>query len=119
MNTPSNSINTENLFPIFRFDLQNRLVFANLAATPLMTHWKCRINERVPAEVMAEYPELFHSVVSHRPQDVQVTFNEFSISFTIVPFPEAGYIGMYAYKVNMVENFTGKTTETVLANTKS
>lgn len=108
MKTSTNSIHNENLFPIFRFDLENRLIYANLAATPLMQHWKCRINERVPAEVMARYPELFHSVISHRPQDIQVTFNEYQISFSIVPFPEAGYIGMYAYNMTVVENIATK-----------
>ena len=104
----TNSIHNENLFPVFRFDLENRLIYANLAATPLMQHWKCRINERVPAGIMAQYPELFHSVISHRAQDVVVTFNEFQISFSIVPFPEAGYIGMYAYQMCLTENLVSK-----------
>ncbi|HEX5001231.1 MAG TPA: hypothetical protein VFW78_01945 [Bacteroidia bacterium] len=115
----SKSIHNDNMFPVFRFDFENRLTFANIAATPLMSHWKCRINERIPGEVMAQYPELFHSVVSHRPQDVQVNFNDFVISFSIVPFPEAGYIGMYAYNMSVVNETSQPATQPELVKVKA
>ena len=108
MNQEKLQKNDESLFPVFRFDLDNRLIYANLPALPLMKHWKCRINERIPAEVVSRYPELFHSALSHRPTDFAVTFNNCQIKFSIVPFPEAKYIGMYAYAMEVMENFSGK-----------
>jgi hypothetical protein len=102
--------NSETLFPVFRFDLENRLIYANQPALPLIKHWHCRINERMPGEVISQYPELFHAALSHRPTDVTIEFNDQLIHFTIVPFPEARYIGMYAYSIELSENFINKQT---------
>ncbi len=110
MNQERKQTTDENLFPVFRFDLENRLVYANVPALPLMKHWKCRINEKVPGDIISRYPELFHTALSHKPMDVTVDMNTYSISFSIVPFPEAGYIGMYAYSMELSENFIGRST---------
>jgi hypothetical protein len=109
MNQEKNHTTDENLFPAFRFDLDNRLVYANVPALPIMKNWKCRINERIPADVVNRYPELFHTALSHRPMDVTVEMNNYTVHFSIVPFPEAGYIGMYAYCMEVNENFINKT----------
>jgi hypothetical protein len=109
MNQETKRTNDENLFPVFRFDLDNRLVYANVPALPLMKFWHCRINERIPADVVSRYPELFHASLSHKPMDVTVEMNNYTIRFSIVPFPEAGYIGMYAYCMEVNENFISKT----------
>lgn len=101
--------NDETLFPVFRFDLQNRLIYANAPALPLMKFLNCSLNERVPGKVISQYPELFHAALSHKPMDLTIQFNNYSISFSIVPFPEAHYIGMYAYSMHLNENYTGQT----------
>ena len=108
MNYEQKQTTDENLFPVFRFDLENRLVYANVPALPLMKFWKCRINERIPGEVINRYPEMFHTALSHKPMDVTVEMNSYTINFSIVPFPEAGYIGMYAYSMQVSENFIGR-----------
>lgn len=108
MNQQQNQHSDENLFPVFRFDLENRLVYANVPALPLMKFWNCRINEKLPARVISMYPELFHAALSHRPTDLTIEFNTHVIKFSIVPFPEAKYIGMYAYAMELNENFVTK-----------
>ncbi len=110
MNQEKNQAIDENLFPAFRFDLENRLIYANVTSLPLMKHWHCRMNERIPADIVSQYPELFHTALSHRPMDVTVEMNNYTIRFSIVPFPEAGYIGMYAYCMEVNENYINKTT---------
>ena len=110
MNQQQNLKNDDSLFPVFRFDLENRLVYANVPALPLMKFWNCRINEKMPAQVVSRYPELFHAALSHRPTDVVVEFKTHVFRFSIVPFPEARYIGMYAYSMEQNENFVGKNT---------
>ena len=110
MNQAQQQTTDENLFPVFRFDLENRLVYANMPALPLMKNWKCRINERIPADVVSRYPELFHTALSHKPMDLTVELNNYLIRFSIVPFPEAGYIGMYAYSMEVNENYINKST---------
>jgi len=108
MNQEHTPQHDENLFPVFRFDLDNRLTYANVPALPLMKYWKCRLNEKVPAQVISLYPELFHAALSHRPTDVTVEFKSHLIRFSIVPFPEAKYIGMYAYSMEQNEKFVAK-----------
>lgn len=108
MNQEQKQQNDDNLFPVFRFDLENRLIYANLPALPIMKNWHCRINERIPGEIISRYPELFHAALSHRPTDVTVEFKNYLIRFSIVPFPEARYIGMYAYCMEQKENFVEK-----------
>ncbi len=110
MNQEKNKTSEESLFPVFRFDLDNRLTFANVPALPLMKDWNCRINEKMPAEFISRYPELFHASLSHRPTDVTIEYRNYLIKFTIVPFPEARYIGMYAYSMEVNENFIFKNT---------
>jgi hypothetical protein len=105
MNQEKNQQHDENLFPVFRFDLENRLIYANAPALPLMQRWKCRINEKVPAEVISLYPELFHATLSHKPTDMIVEYSNSLIRFSIVPFPEARYIGMYAYSMEVNRNY--------------
>jgi hypothetical protein len=94
-------------------------VYANQPAQSLMNHWKCRLDEKIPSEVINMYPELFHSALSHKPMDVIVEMGHYSIRFSIVPFPEAGYIGMYAYCMEQNGNFTGKVTVTKVKQVES
>ena len=116
MNQEKKQNNDESLFPVFRFDLDNRLTYANVPALPLMKYWNCTINERIPAEVISQYPELFHAVLSHKPSDLVVEYKDHFIKFSIVPFPEANYIGMYAYAIEANEKFVRtKTDSTVRA----
>lgn len=107
MNNEQTTQKSENMLPVFRFDLENRLIYANDPALPLMKEWKCTINQKIPAVVISRYPELFHASMSHRATDMAVEFNNCVIHFSIVPFPEAGYLGMYAYAMESSGKFTG------------
>lgn len=106
MNVKKNDHNKANMLPVFRFDLENRLIYANGPAEPLMKEWNCKVNEKVPAEVVSHYPALFHAALSHRPFDLTVEFGNCCIHFSIVPFPEARYIGMYAYAMEANGKYT-------------
>jgi hypothetical protein len=117
MNQENQQKKDGNMLPVFRFDLENRLVYANLPALPLMQEWKCRINEKVPAEVISHYPELFQAWLSHRPTDMCVEFNNCTIRFSIVPFPEARYIGMYAYAMEVTGRIVCEPTAPAVAET--
>jgi hypothetical protein len=110
MNQEQNHNNDDSMFPVFRFDLENRLIYANLPALSLLKHWQCRINEKIPAAVISTHPELFHAILSHRPADMTVEFKSHLIRFSIVPFPEASYIGLYAYSMELSGNFVKKST---------
>ncbi len=100
----------ENMFPVIKFDLNNRLTYANVAALPLMKEWNCRINEKLPSELVSRHPELFHAGISHLDQDLTIEVGDYMMHFSLVPFPEAGYIGMYGYCIEQVENYVPRNT---------
>ena len=107
--------NHQSLFPVFKFDLNRKLVEANFASTPLLEKWGWNINEGLPSKVLSEHPQIFHSILSQRPSEIAVAMDGFVIQFCIVPFPEAGYIGMYAYSLEAV-NGVARTKKVVHQN---
>lgn len=107
----------ENMFPVFKFDMNNRLIYTNVAALPLMKEWKCKINEKLPSELVSKYPEIFHASISHQAQDLTIPCNEYLMNFSLVPFPEAGYIGMYGFSIELKESYVLKDKKTVPVNT--
>jgi len=116
MNQEKKQKHDDTIFPVFRFDLDNRITYANVPALPLMKYWKCRVNERIPAEVISQYPELFHAVLSSRPSDLIVEYKNYFIRFSIVPFPEANYVGMYAYAMEQNHDYVPTTTDNEYAH---
>ncbi|MFN5324443.1 MAG: hypothetical protein ACK5C5_05965 [Bacteroidota bacterium] len=94
-----NSPNNQSLFPVFKFNLEKKLVEANRASAPLLEKWGWKLNESLPSRVVSQHPQLFHCILSQTPADISVSMDGFQIHFSIVPFPEAGYIGMYAYSL--------------------
>jgi hypothetical protein len=105
------------MFPVLKFDLNNRLIYANVAALPLMKQWGCEINEKLPSSLVSQHPELFHSAISHYSQDLSIQHNEYIMHFSLVPFPEANYIGMYGYCIELFENYSeSKKSEENLVN---
>lgn len=107
--------NHQSLFPVFKFDLNRKLVEANFASAPLLEKWGWNIHEGLPSKVLGEHPQIFHSILSQKPSEISVAMDEFVIQFCIVPFPEAGYIGMYAYSLEAM-NGLARTTAVVQQN---
>jgi hypothetical protein len=108
MKQESNWKTTGEMFPVMKFDLENRLVYSNVAALPLLKEWKCRINEKLPSELVSRYPEIFHASFGRLDQDISIQCNDLMIHFTLVPFPEAGYIGMYGHRIEPVDSYVQK-----------
>jgi hypothetical protein len=91
--------NNQSLFPVFKFDLDKKLVEANRASMPLLEKWGWKLDQSLPTHVISQYPQLFHAILGQRPTELAVSMDGFQIHFCVVPFPEAGYIGMYAYSL--------------------
>lgn len=87
------------MFPVMRFDYNKRLIDANLTALPLLGAWKCKKGGKIPAAIFKAYPELQFAFNESGPTDLKVTFSGLNIWFDMVPFPEAGYVGLYGYHV--------------------
>lgn len=89
----------QDAFPIIRIDYDMRLLDSNLTALPLLSEWKVRKGCKIPDTVLNAYPEITHSLQDASPSGCKVAFNGLNIWFDMVPFPEAGYIGLYGYHV--------------------
>ena len=90
---------TRDMYPVMRFDYNKRLIDSNLTALPLLGEWKCRKGAKIPSDVLAHYPELARAFSDAQPADCKVNFSGLNIWFDLVPFPEAGYVGLYGFHV--------------------
>lgn len=93
----------ESDFPVIKIGLDFTVLDCNLSAMPLLNHWKCKVNSRIPDDIMATYPGISNSLKSTEESSLHVAFKDFMVRFTVVPFPEAGYIGLYGYQVEKSE----------------
>ena len=86
-------------FPVMRIDYTKRLIDANLTAMPLLGEWNCRKGSIVPSQIFSTYSEIENSFNDKTPTTCKVSFGDLQIWFDIVPFHEAGYIGLYGYHI--------------------
>ncbi|MBK7889248.1 MAG: hypothetical protein IPJ86_18705 [Bacteroidetes bacterium] len=86
-------------FPVMRFDYNKRLIDSNLTALPLLGEWKCRKGAKIPSAILKAYPEINFVFNDKVPTECKVTFSGLNIWFDMVPYPEAGYVGLYGYHV--------------------
>jgi hypothetical protein len=92
-----------NAFPVIKYDYQGNLTASNGTALPLLGQWNCRHGAKIPASIMKTYPEMAFALTDQQPVECCVTMGDCKIWFDIVPYPEAGYIGMYGHSVEMVD----------------
>jgi len=92
----------ESLFPIVKFSYEGNVIYANAAAGPLLRYWKCNVNEKISSAFVYGNPEVFCNL--HELSDVKIVFHDCVFRFTVVPFPEADFIGIYGYQMEMSEN---------------
>ncbi len=86
-------------FPIIRIGYDKRLIGSNLTALPLLGDWKCRQGNKLPTGLLKAYPEIEYAFNELTPTLCKVHFGELQIWFDLVPFPEAGYVGMYGFHI--------------------
>jgi hypothetical protein len=98
-----NKDNMRNAFPVIKYDYQGKLISSNGTALPLLGQWNCRQGKNIPASIMKTYPELSFAMTDHAPVECCIAMGDCNIWFDIVPYPEAGYIGMYGHSVEVTE----------------
>ncbi len=86
-------------FPVMKIDYQHRLVKSNTTALPLLNAWGCREGGKIPHQLIGQYPELKASFKNNAPTQCVMHFQDLRITFDVVPFPEAGYVGLYGFHV--------------------
>ena len=93
-------------FPIMRIDYQHRLVMTNTTALPLLNSWSCREGGKIPHQLLGLYPELKASFKNNTPTQCAIEFKDLKIWFDVIPFPEAGYVGIYGFHVEAMVSET-------------
>ncbi|HOZ83417.1 MAG TPA: hypothetical protein PLU85_12675 [Bacteroidia bacterium] len=85
-----------NMFPVIKLDYSGKIIYHNVAAMPILSYWQCKLNAPVNNQVKAIYPEIFN-VKTPVPHDASVQYLEYLFHFSVIPYPEAGYIGIYGH----------------------
>lgn len=95
----------ESDFPVLKISLDFKILNSNAAALPILQHWKCDNGHIIPEEIFRVYPELKYCLERKVEGFVHVSYNEYLIKFSVIPFVEAGYIGLYGYMIERTDQF--------------
>lgn len=82
------------MIPTLKMDYDARIIYFNSSAMPILKYWNCLTTRKMPAYVLKGCPEIFDNKAKSY-YDISVKFNNHLLHFFVVPFPEAGYIGLY------------------------
>lgn len=93
----------ESLFPVVKFNYSGEVIGGNSAAKAVLEHWNCAIHTKASEEFLTEHHGIFSAHVSG-PSDIKISVEQCVYRFTVVPFPEAGYVGIYGYQMEMTES---------------
>ncbi len=95
-------IEMKDAFPVFKFNYKGKLVNSNSAAMPLLGYWNCKMGAGISTELMMACPAIKSAIKSPQPGECKMQFGELQIWCDVVPFPEAGYIGVYGYHIEIM-----------------
>jgi hypothetical protein len=110
MNTIATKENQACVFPVIKIDYQFRLIECNAAAMDLLRYWNSSPDEALPLSVLQQYPEILMAIQHNTTPDIDILTDTATIKCTVVPFPEANYIGIYAYLVEFTDQAKEKVT---------
>ena len=85
-----------NMFPVIKLDYNGKIIYHNVAAMPVLNYWQCKLNNPVNKQVKSIYPQIF-DVKSQQSHDASVRYLDYVFHFSVIPYPEAGYIGVYGF----------------------
>jgi|GEM_PF-3086618 len=82
-------------FPRLKITFDGILLEHNVTAEKILKHWHCRDNEALPSNVASRLQSNMSKLKSNDSIDVYLPVNGSVLPFLLIPFPEAGYIGIY------------------------
>jgi hypothetical protein len=102
------------IFPVLKMDYNFKLIECNEAGMPLLRCWNTQLENQIPISVLERHPEIFNAIRNASMPDIDIEMDDATIKCTVVPFPEANYIGIYAYMIEFTEKTKEKITLTRL-----
>jgi hypothetical protein len=100
----------ESEFPVLKFDYNFNVIYSNTPAQTILDKWNVKVQESVPETILSQHPEIVKSLLNPAVDNMQIRLENTIICCTIVPFPEAGYIGVYGYMVEYAEKIKERAT---------
>ena len=101
-------------FPVLKFDYNFNVIYSNSPARSILDYWETKIKGSVPTTILNNHPEIYNSLRNQTIHDININVEDTIIRCSIVPFPEAGYIGVYGYMVEYSEKISNRTEATRL-----
>ena len=90
-----------NMFPVIKFSLDNKVIYHNTAAMAFRSVWGCELDKKIPSQLTQVLPGVFNASEKLNTKDVNIPYKEYLFRFSMVPFKEAGFIGLYGYSVEL------------------
>ncbi len=110
MNTIATKENQACILPVIKIDYQFRLIECNDAGMDLLRFWNSSTGHVLPMHVLQQYPEILTAIQHNTTPDISIVTDMATIKCTVVPFPEANYIGIYAYLIEFTDQAKQKIT---------
>lgn len=91
-----------NMFPVIKMDYSGKIIYHNAAAMPILNYWQCKLNSPVNNQLKTIYPQIF-DVKTPQSHDATVRYLDYVFHFSVIPYEEAGYIGIYGFCIENAE----------------
>ncbi|HMT29587.1 MAG TPA: hypothetical protein PKD91_09940 [Bacteroidia bacterium] len=106
MNQPIDSSNNRNVnikqeLPVIKYNVKGELISANSAGVEFLCTIKGESLDKTVEYMVNKYPHLLKYGCA---TDFILTFNAHRYFFSAVSFDEAGYIGWYCYKTEVINH---------------
>lgn len=83
------------IMPVIKFDYSGNIIYANMSSFDLLINWHCYTSSKLPKYI-------YEDVLTGK-STINIYFNNKRITFLVVPFPEAKFIGLYAFEINSTQ----------------
>lgn len=103
MKKNSQPIEMKDAFPVFKFNYKGKILNTNSAAMPLLGYWNCKMGAELSTGLLKACPEIKSAMKNPQPAECRMQFGELQIWCDVVPYPEAGYIGIYGYHIEITD----------------
>ena len=80
-------------WPVIKINFKGDILYANMSSFDLLLKLGCYLSGRLPAEVISQLKDNTKKQL----QIMKFNMHSKKCNFLVVPFPEAGYIGIYGF----------------------
>ena len=110
MNNNKSHQKTDSMFPVVKLDYNFNVIHCNDSGQPLLSHWNTTLKNPLPIGILERHPEIYVALKNTMTPDIKIKMDDHIIHCSVVPFPEAGYIGIYGYLVEYADRVHEKVT---------